>query len=314
MDMVKEPTSRLQALAQLAGDLGPIPSGLTVHRIIPDSPSGPLKIRAYATETEAQRIESVLMGLQGVIAYPDLLGRWGNSLIFQYVTTEETAIRSGEHNTHFQLGKFLGTLNTRAGGEVSGKALDDEYAGWLDRLQSLDLLPASITAFVKSLYHQIRPGNLPVRMGYWDLMVHNFGWVKDRLTMLDEKHLRPSFPGVGLVKPAFLFPKPAWQQVRAGYESVTPLDLFDEHRPFFDLYYLVAALYFYSLVHAAGWVSLAQNPRFLAYRDRLIQTAVPGSWMARAMGEMHLYRAFPRHIPSLLRRRLSGLSTSLRNE
>jgi hypothetical protein len=144
-------------------------------------------------------------------------------------------------------------------------------------------------------------------------MPHNFGWVGNRLTMLDEKHLCPSFPGVGLVKPALLFSQPDWQQVRAGYQSLIPLDLFDQHRPFFELYYLGAALYFYSLVHAAGWVSLAQNPRFLAYRDRLIQLAAPGSWRARARGEVHLYRAFPHHIPTLLRRRLGGLAALLRS-
>ncbi len=282
MDMVKEPTSRLQLLAKLAGDLGTIPPGLTVHRIIPESPSGPIKIRAYATENEAQRLEGMLVDLRGVIAYPDLLGRWQNSLIFRYVATEEPAFPVGEQNTFFELGRFLGTLNAQPAANVSGSTLDSEYTGWLDRLVGLDLLPASTSAGLQSFYGRVRPAEIPVTLGYWDLMPHNFGWVGNRLTMLDEKHLCPSFPGVGLVKPALLFSQPDWQQVRAGYQSLIPLDLFDQHRPFFELYYLGAALYFYSLVHAAGWVSLAQNPRFLAYRDRLIQLAAPGSWRAHA--------------------------------
>ncbi len=309
MKPVESAPDQLQTLARLAGDLGPIPPGLTTHKVLHESPVGPIKVREYATEPEARRMEALLESLQGVIAYPTLLGRWQNSLIFQYVATAEPAFPTGERNTYFHLGKFLGTLNAQPASEVSGSALDSEYAGWLDRLAGLDLLPASTSAGLQSLYRQIRPADLPVRLGYWDLMAHNFGWVEGRLTMLDEKHLRPSFPGVGLVKPAFLFARPDWQQVRAGYETAMPLTLFDEHRPFFELYYLVAALYFYSLVHVAGRVSLAQNPRFLAYRDRLIRTAAPGSWLARAIGEAHLYRAFPRQIPSLLRRRLGGLST-----
>ncbi len=310
MDPVKRSPAILQALAQLAGEPGPIPTGLTVLKIVPDSPAGPLKIRIYATETEARRIEILLESLQDTISFPALLGRWENALIFRYVDLEDPASR----DVYFHLGQFLGTLNARPAPSASGAMLDTEFAGWLGRLQGLALLPASTAAGLLPIYRRIQPAGLPVRLGYWDLMPHNFGWLGGRLAMLDEKHLRPSFPGVGLVKPAFLFSQRDWQEVRRGYASVTPLGAFEAHRPFFELYYLVAALYFYSLVHEAGRVSLAQNPRFLAYRDRLVRTAAPGSWQARLRGEAHLYRAFPGHIPSLLRRRLGGLSHLLRNQ
>ena len=230
-------------LIQSLGDLGSIPDGLTIQNRVADSPNGPLKIRSFAAEAEAIRLEALLQALDGKISYPELLGRWRHHLVFRYLPLE-TEPGEPERTTAFQLGRFLGTLNTHPVVDTKPADLDGEFSGWLDRLGRLSLLPAFTIEPLKARYLASRPEALPVRLGYWDAMPHNFGWHGGRLQMLDEKHLRPSFPGVGLVKPSFLLAPQDWQQVRAGYASTASPSLYNRNRFFLEFYYLVAASIF----------------------------------------------------------------------
>jgi len=101
-----------------------------------------------------------------------------------------------------------------------------------------------------------------------------------------------------------LLDETSWKSLSEGYEHVGSLDYFYEFRYFLEFYYLVAALYFYSLTSAAGRVSLGSNHRFLDYRDRLIAIVSARNGISQIKSELHLYTTFPRHIASLLRRRL----------
>ncbi len=143
-------------------------------------------------------------------------------------------------------------------------------------------------------------------------MPHNYGWYDGQLLMLDEKHLRPSFPGVGLVKPSFLLSPMDWQQVRAGYTSTASATTYNRNRSFLEFYYLVAALYFYSLIHVAERISLPQNPRFLSYRDRLTDLAMQNSVTAVLKSELALYQAFPKHIRFFITTRRGPLLRRIR--
>ncbi len=262
MTQTEAETDWIAPLVQSLGELGPIPEGLTIQNRIKDKTHGALKIRSYATDAEARRIAALLQDAAGKIAYPELLGRWRHHLVFRYLALEISEPADTEPDTEFQLGIFLGTLNNQPVVEPSVAELDAEFCGWLDRLQRLALLPGFTTEPLKERYHTSRPLTLPVRLGYWDAMPHNFGWHAGKFVMLDEKHLRPSFPGVGLVKPAFLLSPDKWQRVRFGYGSVASLTVYDRNRTFLEFYYLVAALYFYSLIHVAERVLCRKIPAF----------------------------------------------------
>jgi hypothetical protein len=288
-------TGWITSLIQSLGDLGPIPDGLTVQNKVEDNTHGPLKIRSFAAEDEAARLEALLQDLDGKISYPELLGRWRHHLVFRYLPLEPEPT-DPEQNTAFQMGRFLGTLNTQPAENTTPADLDAEFSAWLDRLGRLSLLPTFTIQPLKDHYLANRPAELPVRLGYWDAMPHNFGWHGGRCLMLDEKHLRPSFPGIGLVKPSFLLSPLDWQQVRAGYASTASATTYNRDRSFLEFYYLVAALYFYSLIHVAGRISLPENPRYLSYRDRLTDLAMHNNVTAVLRSELALYQAFPNHI------------------
>jgi hypothetical protein len=137
-------------------------------------------------------------------------------------------------------------------------------------------------------------------------MPHNFGVADKTVYLVDEKHIRPSFSGVGLIKPSFLFTSQQWEQVRNGYQNVTSLHLFDQHRPFLEFYYLMVALHFYSLIAEAGRVTLDRNARFLHYRDLLIRKVSAGDWIDHLIGDFQLFTNYPAQIPTYIRRRASA--------
>ncbi len=294
----------LRKIVLSAGHLGPVPQGLSLSKIISDTPIGHVKIRAYDSEQSARDRANILDRLAGKVRYPELLGRWKQYLLFRYVALDPGETRSAEPELYRQLGRFLALLHSEEGHTDAGQ-LDREFSGWLRRLVQTSILPAKIAHRVQRFYVQTRPNALPVSLDYWDAMPHNFGWMNGTLVLLDEKHLRPSFVGVGLIKPLFLLATPEWKSLQGGYTSVRDLSHFDKYRSFLEFYYLVAALYFYALIGLADRVDLAVNLRFLDYRDQLIQRTTDGSWSQLALGELHLYASFPAHIPFLVRRRLS---------
>jgi len=301
----QENTSEISTIINQAGNLGPIPEGLTVVQIIEDPQFGRIKIRAYETNSAAQQQETLLKSFAGQIQHPQLIGRSGNCLVFQYPDFREQTQKFQDPDFYFQLGKFLGLVNSFNATETTYADLDQELEDWLDRFVAMCLIPKRIADRTRETYYRLRPTEMPICIDYWDAMPHNFAWEEKVLFLLDEKHLRPSYIGVGLVKPMFLLDSEHWGQVRQGYESVLPLSIFDQNIPFLEFYYLLAAIYFYSLIEAAGRVVLATNPRFLSYRDRLIDIVTEGSLFENLLAELQLYSSFPSHLPALVKRRIS---------
>ena len=283
------------------------PPNLSSLKVLRSSPVGPVKIRAYATEDEAIAQENLLDNLAGKIVHPELLGRWRQYLVFRYLEAEMPKDGTGDQPSYFQIGRFLGILNTIQKTDTSSQDLDKEFVTWLDRLQAMQILPSKIADKARITYTDTRPPNLPVVLDYWDAMPHNFAWTGEKLYLLDEKHLRPSYPGVGLIKPLFLLSHERWTQVREGYESIASLHTFDQYRPFLAFYYLVVALHFYSLLASAGRAKLLQNPRFLNYREALLRKVSNHSRIDKFLAELHLYRSFPTDIPHLIRRRVRNM-------
>ncbi len=296
--------NRVEELVRRAGDFGIIDEGLTVNKLVQDESGYWFKIRGYSSEEEAQEKEILLKCLVGAIDFPELIGRWQNFLVFRYILLEDESTQPREESFFQNLGEFISRLNQFDWVVLGEEVIGQEFNNWLIKLEKMRLIPPWIARSSALYYLQMKPHDLPVVLDYWDAMPHNFAVYQGRFTMLDEKHLRPSFLGVGLVKPFLLLDKNSWKSLSKGYERVAPLDNFYKHRSFLEFYYLVAALYFYSLTSAAGRVSLGSNRRFLDYRDRLIALVSPQDRLSQIKCELHLYARYPRHIASLLRRRL----------
>lgn len=295
---------RIEELILKAGDFGIIDEGLTVNRLVQDESGCWFKIRGYSTEEEAQEKEILLRSLVKSIDFPELIGRWRNFLVFRYLQLDEEESQPHDASFFHNLGKFISTLNRFDWDARGSEDFEKEFDAWLKRLEKMRLIPPWIVRRSTAFYHHTKPDHLPIGLDYWDAMPHNFAVYQGRFIMLDEKHLRPSFQGVGLVKPFLLLDELSWKSLSEGYERLTPMDFFYEFRSFLEFYYLVAALYFYSLTSAAGRVSLGSNRRFLDYRDRLIAIVSPQDGITQIKSEFHLYATFPRHIASLVRRRL----------
>lgn len=299
----------LEQIVRAAASSEQAPYGLTHLRVVKDTPVGAVKVRVYASEQEAQEREALLCSLAGKIHFPEILGRCSEALVFRYLEMDRPADPGGEAEC-FELGCFLAVLNSTQA-DVKVIELDQEFAGWMERFGQMRLIPRHNAQKAAVFYQRIRPPELALCLDYWDAMPRNFGWHQGAYTLLDEKHIRPSFPGVGLVKPSFLLPAHSWRQVRAGYASRASLDGFDRYRAFLEFYYLAAALYFYSLISAAGRAALGRNGRFLDYRDRLVQIVTGGRWQDALASELDLYSAFPQNLPGLLKRRLFLMSNRL---
>lgn len=295
---------RVEELIQMAGEFAAIDEGLTVNRIVQDEFGTWYKIRGYATEDEAKEKELFLQRLAGIVEFPKLIGRWQNFLVFRFISLQDDSAQPGNEFFYHHLGRFIAAINQFEWEDQRAEKFEQEFASWLTRLEKMRLIPPWIARRCNDYYREIYPLGLPVRLDYWDAMPHNFAIYQGHFTLLDEKHLRPSFMGVGLVKPSLLLDACAWKKFSEGYEKLAPLNFFYEFKPFLLFYYLVAALYFYSLTSAAGRVSLAANQRYLDYRDRLIAIVSPPDGYTQIKNELHLYATFPRHITSLLRRRL----------
>lgn len=304
-------TTVLEEIVSSLSALDPAPDGLTHVRVVKDTRLGAVKVRVYATEAEACEKEALLNRLKGEIDFPKVLGRQQQYLIFRYLDLQTLKDDSPGLEVCFLVGHFLAVLNSVEEDQTNSQALDQEFMGWMHRLSEMRLIPAPVARKACTYYREKRPVDLPVRLDYWDAMPHNFGLLDGRLIMLDEKHVRPSFPGVGLVKPLFLLPAGHWNSLRQGYESLLSLDLFDRHREFIQFYYLACALSFYSLISSAGRASLGRNPRFLAYRDQFTRMACNNNWADQARSELELYTSFSKDLLFLFKRRLGLIRSGL---
>lgn len=283
------------------------PAGLTLNQVFDDPALGKVKIRTYDTETAAARMEALLARLDGAIHLPHLYGRRGRHLIFRYLSLDTEPDLDG---IYFGIGETLGRLNQLPAESTSPSSLADEFAGWMRRFSRMGLLPAKITAQALEVYRRTVPQDAVICLDYWDAMPHNFGWSDGVVYMLDEKHLRPGFFGVGLVKPYFLLPPDGWAQVCRGYAGAASLREFERTQPFLEFYYLAAALYFYSLAIAAGRISPIRNPRYLDYRDRFIRRVSDSAFWGLAIGDFQLLTNFPQAAPMIFGRRLRSMGFS----
>ncbi len=294
-------------LLAIIDDIGTAPSGLTVNRIFDDPEIGQVKVRAYSNDAEALRFEASIVELSETINLPRLWGRRNRCLVFQYLSLDQGDAARPESELYFGIGKILGLLNQLKTGSESPNKLDTEFSGWMLRFQKMDLLPERIAAKALKTYHHERPKNAVTCWDYWDAMPHNFGWFDHQLYILDEKHLRPSFSGVGLIKPYFLLDAEQWAQVRQGYESVASLQFFEEWRGFLEFYYLTAAMFFYSLAIEAGRIVPVENQRYLDYRDEFIRRATAYRLVDQAVGEIQLFAAYPKATPKIIVRRVKKI-------
>ena len=292
-------------LLAIMDEMGTAPSGLTLNRIFDDPELGQVKVRAYSNEAEAVRFETTIVKLAEIINLPRLWGRHNRYLVFQYLKLAQRAGREPE--TYFGIGKMLGSLNQITTEAETSASLDVEFAGWMNRFQNMNLLPVRIANQALETYSRDRPQNAAICWDYWDAMPHNFGWFDQQLYLLDEKHLRPSFSGIGLIKPYFLLDAEQWAQVRQGYESVASFQFFEEWSAFLEFYYLAAALYFYSLAIEAGRIVPVENQRYLDYRDEFIRRATAYRLVDQAVGEIQLLAAYPKAAPKIIVRRVKKM-------
>lgn len=298
---------KIERIVNSIGELEDVSEGLTKSRVINTEGGEPVKIRAYATEGEAREKEELLNELKDIIDTPEFLGRWRNYLVFRYLDLEQGSSSTADQDSHFSIGCFLGSINNIMVDDVDANALEEEFSGWLERLSGMRLIPKWVTGEARAYYLRNQPKELSICIDHWDAMPHNFGWTDGDFYLLDEKHLRPSYQGIGLIKPLFLLEEEEFRKVKDGYKSVSPTyQQVYAHLGFLKFYYLVAALYFYSLVSAAGRISLARNPRFLDYRESLIRTVSGWGALNQLRSEFHLYLTYPQEVPYFLRRRLSS--------
>lgn len=288
-------------------ELDDVSEGLTKSSLGNTEEGDPVKIRAYATEEEAREKEDLLNALRDVIDTPEYLGRWRNCLVFRYLALEPGISPTDDRDFHYSIGCFLGSINNIQMDDDNAKSIEKEFSSWLERLTGMRLIPHWVMEEAEAFYQCNKPEELSICIDHWDAMPHNFGWSDGVFYLLDEKHLRPSYQGIGLIKPLFLLEHEEWQKLKAGYDSVSPTyQKINAHLDFLKFYYLVAALYFYSLASAAGRISLARNLRYLDYRERLIETVSGWGRFNQLRSEIHLYLTYPRDVPYLLRRRLSA--------
>jgi len=229
------------------------------------------KVRLYPNEVLAARQEALLQDIQAEVRTPRLVGRLNRYLVFDHIDVEPVQI--GEHNSEVHIGRFLGHLATYLDQNTLVDELDIEFGDWLNVLGKVGFLPERYRKLMIDRYDELRPADPQISIDYWDAMPHNFGWHRDGFILLDEKHLRYSFEGVGLVKPSVLLDEEEFELVLQGYEEITSSDFYRRNYIFLRFYYWVAALYFYALRDLDGVKHIPANPRLRSYRLGLMREA-----------------------------------------
>ncbi len=222
------------------------------------------KVRLYPNEVWAARQEALLQEIQAEVKTPRLVGRSDRYLVFEHMDVEPVQI--GEHDSEIHIGRFLGRLAKYTDESLTVEELDVEFRDWLNVLAKVGFLPKRLRPSMIARYEELRPVDPQICMDYWDAMPHNFGWHRDEFLLLDEKHLRYSFEGVGLVKPSILLDEKEFDSVLKGYEEIASSDFYRTSYSFLRFYYWVAALYFYALRDMDGVKHIPANPRLRSYR------------------------------------------------
>jgi len=243
---------------------------------IVDTPSGRrLKVRAYPTESSAIRQEQILRRIGEKVGTPELLGRIDHYLVFDHLEVREV---SGDREPEFydSIGRTLSDLASFRYPATEAEQLDSEVRVWLIDLRRARFVSAWGEETLWLEYQRLRPERPRICLGYWDAMPHNFGQVEDKFVLLDEKHLQPSFEGVGLVKPSLILPPESFARILAGYRQASSSAFIDEHRRFLKLYYLLGALHYYLMRMADGANRIPGNARLRSYRWQAFRLSTPG--------------------------------------
>jgi hypothetical protein len=229
------------------------------------------KVRLYPNDVWAARQEALLQEIQVEVKTPRLAGRLDRYLVFEHKDVE--LVQIGERDSEVHIGRFLGRLAMYTDVSIAAEKLDVEFMDWLNVLAKVGFLPRRLRLSMIDRYEELRPVDPHICMDYWDAMPHNFGWHRDEFVLLDEKHLRYSFEGVGLVKPSILLDEKEFDSVLKGYEEIASSDFYRRSYSFLRFYYWVAALYFYALRGMDGVKHIPANPRLRSYRLGLMQEA-----------------------------------------
>ena len=246
------------------------------QKAIVNTPGGRrLKVRAYPTESWAMRQEQILRRISGKVRTPELLGRIDRFLVFDHLEVQEV---SGDRalELYDSIGRTLSDLASFRYPATEAEQLDYEVRSWLKDLRQDGFVSAWGEKTLWLEYRRLRPERPQVSLGYWDAMPHNFGQVGDEFVLLDEKHLQPSFEGVGLVKPSLLLRPESFARILAGYRRASSSDFIDEHRGFLKLYYLLGALHYYLIRMRDGDRGIPGNARLRSYRWQAFRLSTPG--------------------------------------
>jgi hypothetical protein len=288
------------------------PEGLTNLTFFNDPNLGKLKIRSYDNEESAKFQEKLVLLLKNQVQFPRFLGRWNRSLVFQYLELENLDAEEDKQELLYQIGYFLAKINESDYSGVTPDELDNEVERWLTRFQHMRILTGKTSQKALKKYYSLRPSRLPVSLDYWDAMPHNFGLVSSRYVLLDEKHLRPSFPSVGLVKPSWFLSNGEFTIIKEGYLKSVSCDFYTDNKPFLEFYYLFVALYFYSLASSAKRIQPGRNPRFLDIHERLIQTVCDENPREILANKINFWITHPKDSLFLIKRSYRKNSTTRR--
>ncbi len=262
------------------------------------------KVREYPSEEIAAEKEEIIQRVAGTILVPVLIGRLGKYLVFEYIHADDARANLGR-KTYFAIGRALGCLADYKEDGSLIDVLDIEFNNWLEQLIRVGFLSSQVAAKADMAYQALKPAIPRLCLDYWDVMPHNFGWHGEQLYLLDEKHLRLSFEGVGLIKPSLVLQAQDWDAVLAGYQSVRPTAFFSQQRRFLQLYYLVGALNFYRQKMANGALSIPANPRLRRYYSILLSD-LGLSDLSILFERIRFDYRFPRETAYIWRKRIAG--------
>jgi hypothetical protein len=259
----------LEQAASARQDKQKLPIWLTVR----ESEDQRYKVRIYPSAQQAARQQEALAAIRGIAASLPLLGRVDQVLIFEHLESasfEEVGILRAARD----IGAFLGRISRQQIPHYSADELDAELAAWVEEFEQMGFVSNTAAEHVRRRYLQLRPTDSELGMDYWDAMPHNFGWRDSKLVLFDEKHLRTSFIGVGLIKPSFFLDASSFSAMLTAFADTAQGDAYAQHRKFLELYYSCAALHYYVQQIGQGVLRVRANPRMRFYRGLLMRRCI----------------------------------------
>jgi hypothetical protein len=289
---VSLPEGDLQAILALArrqAGSPPVP-WLLPRKAIVERGAQRWKVRFYPTEAEAALQETYLALAGPAARMPSLVARRGECLVFEWPELDPPS--GSDPHLMEGIGEFLGSLSGIACPGASSQALMDEVACWLDRLEDVRLISVRARRWIWRRLSGLGHEHARVSLEYLDAMPHNFGSMAGELVMLDEKHLRPSFTGAGLVKPRCILPAASYRSLREAYDRRVGNAELGDPEAFLEIYYFIHALHFYAQRMGEGAAHLPAVARCRRYRRWLVSRAAP-SRVADLVENLRFIAAYP---------------------